>query len=391
MAQGVADEKIKEAVRQRYGGIARRFVGEPGGAEEGRAEEQVWASCCCDSLSEQASASASCCGSSRVAIEEAVAEMTRSGCCGPSRASTEEAAVEMTRSSCCGSSRVATGEAAAETTRSGCCGSPSVATEEAVAEMTRSSCCGPSRGAAEEAAAETAQSSCCGPSDAVELSSEAARFYAEDELDGLPESVTDASLGCGDPVTIAELEPGEVVLDLGSGGGIDCFLAAKRVGPEGRAIGLDMTTDMIKLARRNAKKVGATNVDFRYGEMEDMPLADASVDVIISNCVINLSPDKDAVFREAYRVLRPGGRISVSDMVVDGDLPQFLRERMDAWAACIAGALDESVYVGKIRAAGFENVEIVSRRYSKIGQNLDASQELTKKVASIRVKAHKPA
>ena len=370
MAEVVADEKIKEAVRQRYGGIARRFVEGSEGMKKGGAEEPVRASCCSEGPSEQMSAS-SCCGPSRMGVEEAVAETTQSCCCEPSRA--------------------ATGEAVAETMRSSCCGPSRGATEEAAAEMARSSCCSPSKEAAEGAAEEAAQSSCCDPSQAVEISTAAAKFYSADELDGLPESVTDASLGCGDPVTIAELEPGEVVLDLGSGGGIDCFLAAKRVGPEGRVIGLDMTTDMIKLARRNAKKVGAKNVDFRYGEMEDIPLPDASVDTIISNCVINLSPDKDAVFQEAYRVLRPGGRISVSDMVVDGDLPQFIRERMDAWAACIAGALDESVYVGKIRAAGFENVEIVSRRYSKIGQNLDASQELTKKVASIRVKAHKPA
>jgi SAM-dependent methyltransferase len=176
--------------------------------------------------------------------------------------------------------------------------------------------------------------------------------------------VTDISLGCGNPTAIAGLQPGEVVLDLGSGGGIDCFLAAKRVGPEGRVIGLDMTPDMIKLARRNAKKIGAHNVEFRYGEMEDIPLPDESVDVIISNCVINLSPDKDSVFGETYRVLRPGGRMSISDIVVDGDLPQAIRSRLDAWAGCIAGALDESVYLDKIRAAGFEEVEVMSRDYT---------------------------
>jgi ubiquinone/menaquinone biosynthesis C-methylase UbiE len=226
-------------------------------------------------------------------------------------------------------------------------------------------------------------------------------------------------LGCGNPIAIAELEPGEVVLDLGSGGGIDCFLAAKQVGREGWVIGLDMTPDMIKLARRNAKKVGVANVDFRYGEMEDIPLADESVDVIISNCVINLSPDKDAVFREAYRVLRPGGRLSVSDMVVDGDLPQAIRDSLNAWAGCIAGALDESVYLKKMRAAGFENVEVVSRDYAAADQVAeDAAQilvsgpdgqvvegerakallsehgistrELVQKVASIKVKAYKP-
>jgi SAM-dependent methyltransferase len=212
-----------------------------------------------------------------------------------------------------------------------------------------------------------------------------------------------------------------VVLDLGSGGGIDCFLAAKKVGPEGRVIGLDMTPDMIRLARRNAKKVGATNVDFRFGEMEDIPLPDASVDVIISNCVINLSPDKDAVFAEAYRVLRPGGRMSVSDMVVDGDLPSSIRNQLDAWAGCIAGALDESVYLDKIRAAGFEEVSVLSRTHASgdldleeqgaqivvvraDGQQVDGAEaqallgeagisprELATKVASIRVQAFKPA
>jgi SAM-dependent methyltransferase len=180
-----------------------------------------------------------------------------------------------------------------------------------------------------------------------------------------------------------------------------------------------MTPDMIKLARRNAKKVGATNVEFRYGEMEDIPLPDESVDVIISNCVINLSPDKDTVFGEAYRVLRPGGRLSVSDIVVDGDLPQSIRSRLDAWASCITGALDESVYLGKIRAAGFEEVEVVSRDYtdpdqiteeemrllvvgtdSQVTEGEEAQvlqgeaglspRDLARKVASIKITAHKP-
>ncbi|HSJ52627.1 MAG TPA: arsenite methyltransferase, partial [Anaerolineae bacterium] len=165
-------------------------------------------------------------------------------------------------------------------------------------------------------------SSCCGPQKVeAEALAGAERFYSAEELGGLPGTVTDASLGCGNPIAVAELRPGETVLDLGSGGGIDCFLAARQVGPQGRVIGLDMTPDMIRLAQTNAKKVGATNVEFRFGEMEDIPLPDASVDVIISNCVVNLSPDKDAVFQEAYRVLRPGGRMSISDIVVDGDLP----------------------------------------------------------------------
>jgi SAM-dependent methyltransferase len=278
-----------------------------------------------------------------------------------------------------------------------------------VEEPARTSCCGPSQ-----------STSCCGPSEAaVENTGGAARFYSAEELVGLPDTVTDISMGCGNPIAIAELQPGEVVLDLGSGGGIDCFLAAKQVGPEGRVIGLDMTPDMIKLARRNARKIGMTNVDFRYGEMEDIPLPDQSVDVIISNCVINLSPDKDAVFGEAYRVLRPGGRMSVSDIVIDGDLPQSIRSSLDAWAGCLAGALDESAYLDKIRAAGFEEVEVLSRDYADPNQVTEeemqllvvgadgqvtegeearalldeagiSPRELAYKVASIKVAAQKP-
>ncbi len=261
----------------------------------------------------------------------------------------------------------------------------------------RASCCSPS-GSAE----------CCGPSEAVreieQGSTNAARFYLAEELTGLPDSVTDVSMGCGDPVAIAELQPGEVVLDLGSGGGIDCFLAARKVGPEGRVIGLDMTPEMVKLARRNAKIVGATNVEFRYGEIEDIPLPNESVDVIISNCVINLSPDKDAVFSEAHRVLRPGGRMSISDIVTYGELLQPIRDSLNAWASCIAGALDESDYLSKMRAAGFEGIEVLSREYAKVSEadgweDLQAllseaglsPHDLDHKVASIKVKARKPA
>ncbi len=263
-----------------------------------------------------------------------------------------------------------------------------------VEEPGRASCCGPSQAA----------DSCCGPSaTAIEITEAASRLYAGEELDELPESVTDVSLGCGNPTAIAELMPGEVVLDLGSGGGIDCFLAAKKVGPEGRVIGLDMTPDMIKLARRNAKKMGATNVEFRFGEMEEMPLEDASVDVIISNCVVNLSPDKDAVFGEANRVLRPGGRMSISDIVIDGQLPESIRNRLDVWAGCVAGALDEPDYLNKIRAAGFEDVEVVSRDFAKISEFAEwegvreiiaeagvTPEDLDHTIASIKVKARKP-
>jgi ubiquinone/menaquinone biosynthesis C-methylase UbiE len=216
--------------------------------------------------------------------------------------------------------------------------------------------------------------------------------------------VTDISFGCGNPTAIAELSAGEVVLDLGSGGGIDCFLAAKQVGPSGRVIGLDMTPDMVRLARHNAKKVGAGNVEFRYGEIEDMPLPDGLVDVIISNCVINLSPDKDAVFAEAFRVLRPGGRLSVSDIVTRGELPPSVRDRLDAWAGCLAGALDESDYVEKIQRAGFADMQVIDRKYVTISEFADweavreavvesgvAAKDLNTTIASIRIKAIKPA
>jgi arsenite methyltransferase len=243
------------------------------------------------------------------------------------------------------------------------------------------SCCGP-----------RAETCCCEPTEAAEAveASGASRLYSEDELTDLPEGVTGASAGCGNPTAIASLQPGEVVLDLGSGGGIDCFLAAKKVGPTGKVIGLDMTPEMIKLARRNAKKVGATNVDFCYGEMEDMPLPDVSVDVIISNCVINLSPDKDAVFAEVFRVLRPGGRVSVSDIVTNGELPESIRSSVAAWAGCLAGALDEQVYVSKMRAAGLADVAVTGRVYVNPEGLLEAPGQLDRKIASITVTARKP-
>jgi SAM-dependent methyltransferase len=287
-----------------------------------------------------------------------------------------------------------------------------------VQERGPASCCGPSTAAVSTACCPSEEQDSCGQT--VDSTCTGSRFYSVEELANLPTSVTDASLGCGNPIAIAELQPGEVVLDLGSGGGIDCFLAAKMVGEEGRVIGLDMTPDMIRLARRNAKEIGASNVEFRFGEMEDIPQPNESVDVIISNCVINLSPDKDAVFAEAYRVLKPGGRLSVSDIVVDGDLPSAIRQRLDAWAGCIAGALDEKVYLEKIQSAGFEQIDVVSREPWVPGEVLEASepelvaigadgqpipdsenkailkeadvspQELAASVASVKVTAYKP-
>jgi arsenite methyltransferase len=244
------------------------------------------------------------------------------------------------------------------------------------------------------------QTSCCGPSqtDVTQIAN-AMRLYSVRELADLPDSVTDMAMGCGNPTAIAELKPGEVVLDLGSGGGIDCFLAARQVGPQGRVIGLDMTPEMIHLARQNAKKVGATNVEFRYGEMEDLPLPDESVDVIISNCVINLSPDKDKVFSEAYRVLRLGGRLAVSDIVTHGPLPEVVRSNLEAWAGCVAGALDEAVYLDKMRRAGFTEVEVTARNFAETEQWAELDEvpepvqyldELKGKVVSIKVVARKP-
>jgi SAM-dependent methyltransferase len=235
--------------------------------------------------------------------------------------------------------------------------------------------------------------SCCGPSDATfEATDNAGRLYTIDDVAGLPDSVTDISMGNGNPIALADLQPGEVVLDLGSGGGIDCFLAARLVGPEGRVIGLDMTPEMIKLARDNAKKAGATNVDFRYGEMEDIPLPDESVDVVISNCVINLSTDKDAVFGEVYRVLRPGGRISVSDSVVThGELPKSVRDDMRAWVGCVAGAIPERDYLSKLRAVGFSDAEIVYRDdKTEPGAGCGGESQADYAVDNVRIKARKP-
>lgn len=201
-------------------------------------------------------------------------------------------------------------------------------------------------------------SSCCSDGDATDVSG-ALTMYSPQEIRDLPPEIVGATLGCGNPMAIASLKAGETVLDLGSGAGLDCFLAARQVGPMGHVIGLDMTDSMLELARRNRVKVGLENVEFRKGQIEQMPIADASVDVIISNCVINLSADKDAVFREAYRVLRPGGRFAVSDVVTRGVVPDEFRKALDLWAGCLSGALDESDYVGRLRNAGFTDIQVI--------------------------------
>ena len=187
-------------------------------------------------------------------------------------------------------------------------------------------------------------------------------LYDASQTSILPEQAVKASLGCGNPTALAQLNPGEVVLDLGSGGGIDVLLSAQRVGPTGKAYGLDMTDDMLALARQNQKSAGIENVEFLKGEIESIPLPDNSVDVIISNCVINLSSDKDRVLREAYRVLKPGGRFAVSDVVVRGDVPAEIRRSLLLWVGCIAGALGDQEYVSKLTQAGFESIEIEPTR-----------------------------
>jgi arsenite methyltransferase len=213
------------------------------------------------------------------------------------------------------------------------------------------------RSGLDEASCAQTASQCC--SNASPITS---NLYDERQTDGLPEAAVLASLGCGNPTALAELKPGETVLDLGSGGGLDVLLSARRVSPGGRAYGLDMTDEMLALARENQAEAGVENVEFLKGEIEAIPLPDNSVDVIISNCVINLSADKDRVLREAFRVLRPGGRFAVSDVVTKGDVPPKIRENMLLWVGCLAGALEENEYRAKLTAAGFGNVRIAPTR-----------------------------
>src|SRR5437660_2423327 len=213
-------------------------------------------------------------------------------------------------------------------------------------------------------AASGSKSSCCGATAASSLSCDpiTSNLYDQAQTGQVPEEAVLASLGCGNPTALAQLNPGEVVLDLGSGGGIDVLLSAKRVGLTGKAYGLDMTDEMLALANENKRKAGAENVEFLKGEIERIPLPDNSADVIISNCVINLSADKDRVLREAFRVLKPGGRFAVSDVVTRGEINDAIRKSVLLWVGCIAGALDEGEYRGKLSAAGFEQVSIEPTR-----------------------------
>lgn len=212
------------------------------------------------------------------------------------------------------------------------------------------------------------RASCCGTSAAASMQVDpiCSNLYQAEEIGQLPEEALLASLGCGNPTALIDLQPGQVVLDLGSGGGIDVLLSARRVGPTGKAYGLDMTDEMLALARENQKKSGLTNVEFLQGEIERIPLPDNSVDVILSNCVINLSADKQQVFREALRVLKPGGRLAVSDVVTKSELPLELRQSMALWVGCVAGALTEDVYLSELRQAGFQEVSIEPTRVYRL-------------------------
>jgi len=212
--------------------------------------------------------------------------------------------------------------------------------------------------------AASGKSSCCGTSPASINGCDpiTSNLYGDNETSAIPEEALRASLGCGNPTALARLQPGETVLDLGSGGGIDVLLSAKRVGPTGKAYGLDMTDEMLALAEQNKAKSGLKNVEFLKGEIENIPLPPATVDVVVSNCVINLSGDKDRVLREAFRVLKPGGRFAISDVVVRGEVPQRIRKSMELWVGCVAGALSETEYREKLAAAGFESVDIEATR-----------------------------
>jgi arsenite methyltransferase len=247
--------------------------------------------------------------------------------------------------------------------------------------------------------------SCCGTGTVLtegKLDPITGNLYGDNETAALPVEAVAASLGCGNPTALAQIAPGETVLDLGSGGGIDVLLSARRVGPTGRVYGLDMTDEMLDLARANQAKAGVTNVEFLKGDIEHIPLPDNTVDLIISNCVINLSPDKDRVLVEAFRVLKPGGRLAVSDIVIRGEMPAAIRRSIELWAGCVAGALEEGDYQAKLERAGFEQISIEATRvystadarelFESTGLDLDTIAPLVDgKFISGFVRAAKPA
>lgn len=242
--------------------------------------------------------------------------------------------------------------------------------------------------------------SCCGSSDCCSTDS---NLYPADLLATLPNGESSVSYGCGDPITLASLQPGQTVLDLGSGAGLDCFFAARKVGETGHVIGVDMTPEMIEKARSSAKRLNIQNVEFRQGYLEDVPVETNTVDVIISNCVINLSPDKTKVFAEAFRVLKPGGKLAVSDIVTDGLLPDAIKKSLSAWAGCVAGAVEAGEYIGMMKSVGFTDISIVPVFFDKttvdaaIGEMEDvieletvSKDDIYKAVYSAKITAYKP-
>jgi arsenite methyltransferase len=253
------------------------------------------------------------------------------------------------------------------------------------------SCCGPA-------------SSCCGSADlAKDISSKIG--YSEEEIKGVPEG-SNLGLGCGNPVALASLQKGETVLDLGSGAGFDCFLAANKVGEEGKVIGVDMTPEMVEKANENAKKSNYGNVEFRLGDIKKLPVGDGSIDVVMSNCVINLSPDKGRTFQEAFRVLKPGGRLTISDIVLLQELPDFIKNSIEAYIGCVSGAIMKDEYLRKIKSAGFQDVRVidetlfpvelitndptVKRIIDNLGMELDEARGVASSVVSVKVSAVKP-
>ncbi|MBK9210081.1 MAG: arsenite methyltransferase [Anaerolineales bacterium] len=241
--------------------------------------------------------------------------------------------------------------------------------------------------------------SCCGPSDCCSPNN---ILYPVQLLTTVPTDVSNTSYGCGDPITLASLKPGQTVLDLGSGAGLDCILAAQKVGETGKVIGVDMTPEMIERAQANVKKVNLNNVEFRHGYLESLPVENNTVDVIISNCVINLSPDKEKVFSEAFRVLAPGGKLAVSDIVTDGELPEVIRQSLSAWAGCVAGAVEAKDYIAMMESVGFTNISINPVFFDK--QTVDSALDemkldvteyprdaVYKAVYSAKITAYKPA
>jgi len=241
--------------------------------------------------------------------------------------------------------------------------------------------------------------SCCGDS----CCSSDSKLYPEDLLATLPGGESAVSYGCGDPITLASLQPGQTVLDLGSGAGLDCFFAAKKVGETGKVIGVDMTLEMIERAQGSAKRMNIQNVEFRQGYIEELPVDSNTVDVIISNCVINLSPIKEKVFAETFRVLKPGGKLAVSDIVTDGELPESIRKSLSAWAGCVAGAVDAKEYIGMMKSVGFTDISIAPVFFDK--ETVDAAiddmkdvvelksisrDEVYKAVYSAKITAYKP-